>query len=123
GFLFLNRFITRFWCRGICPLGAMLGFLSRFAIVGMEKKHEACTDCNLCLVDCQGGDNPHGGVKHESSECHMCFNCEESCPEDVIRFKFFPKKEGLRPAPDLGRRQVLVGAAAGLAFIPVARAS
>ncbi|MCH2109092.1 MAG: 4Fe-4S binding protein, partial [Polyangiaceae bacterium] len=57
GVIALNRAIPRFWCRALCPLGAFLGFMSRFAIFGMEKDHSKCTDCNLCLVDCQGGDS------------------------------------------------------------------
>ena len=58
--LFANRFIPRFWCRVLCPLGAFLGVFSRFALFGMEKDHAKCTDCNLCLVHCQGADSPAG---------------------------------------------------------------
>src|SRR5690606_38825675 len=60
--LFMNRFIPRFWCRVLCPLGALLGVVSRFSLFGMEKDHAKCTDCNLCLVHCQGADSPQGGV-------------------------------------------------------------
>jgi hypothetical protein len=63
GLLFANRFIPRFWCRVLCPLGAFLGVFARFALFGMEKDHAKCTDCNLCLVNCQGADSPQGGVK------------------------------------------------------------
>ena len=84
--LFMNRFIPRFWCRVLCPLGAFLGVFARFSLFGMEKDHAKCTDCNLCLVNCQGADSPQGGVKHRQDECHVCFNCEAACPEDVIRF-------------------------------------
>ena len=58
--LFMNRFIPRFWCRVLCPLGAFLGVFARFALFGMEKDHAKCTDCNLCLVHCQGADSPAG---------------------------------------------------------------
>jgi polyferredoxin len=54
----MNRWIPRFWCRALCPLGAFLGVFARFALFGMEKDHSKCTDCNLCLVDCQGADSP-----------------------------------------------------------------
>ena len=53
-----NRFYTRFWCRAICPLGALLGFLAGFSIFGLKKNEEACDSCNKCLLHCQGGDNP-----------------------------------------------------------------
>lgn len=105
--LFMNRVIPRFWCRVLCPLGALLGVFSRFALVGMRKDHEKCTDCNLCLVHCQGADNPQGGVKHERAECHLCFNCEAACPEDVIHFEFLPALRSTRALPDVKRRTVV----------------
>jgi polyferredoxin len=116
--LFMNRMIPRFWCRALCPLGAFLGVFSRFALFGMEKDHAKCTDCNLCLVHCQGADSPQGGVKHRQDECHMCLNCEAACPEDVIKFRFLPNRAGTRSAPDLGRRTVVASAAAGAVAIP-----
>jgi polyferredoxin len=119
--LFMNRFIPRFWCRALCPLGAFLGIISRFALFGMEKDHAKCTDCNLCLVHCQGADSPEGGVKHRQDECHMCFNCEAACPEDVIKFRFLPNRRGTASTPDLGRRTALASAAAGAVAIPVFR--
>lgn len=119
--LFMNRFIPRFWCRVLCPLGAFLGTMSRFALFGMEKDHAKCTDCNLCLVHCQGADSPQGGVKHRQDECHMCLNCEAACPEDVIRFKLLPGRAGTIAAPDLARRTVVASAAAGAVAIPALR--
>ena len=119
--LFLNRFIPRFWCRVLCPLGAFLGVFARFALFGMEKDHAKCTDCNLCLVNCQGADSPQGGVKWRQDECHMCLNCENACPEDVIKFKFLPNRKSRIGVPDLQRRTLLATAAAGAAFIPAAR--
>jgi polyferredoxin len=116
--LFMNRFIPRFWCRALCPLGAFLGVMSRFALFGMEKDHSKCTDCNLCLVNCQGADSPQGGVKHRQDECHMCLNCESACPEDVIKFRFLPNRKGTIQKPDLQRRTVLASAAAGAVAIP-----
>ena len=122
--LLANRWIPRFWCRVLCPLGATLGVLARFSIVGMEKDHSKCTDCNLCLVDCQGADSPQGGVKHRQDECHMCLNCEVACPEDVIKFRWFPnlRSHGLAQ-DDLDRRKLLTTAVAGAAVLPLARTS
>ncbi len=121
--LVANRFIPRFWCRALCPLGAMLGVFSRFALFGMKKDHAKCTDCNLCLVDCQGADSPQGGVKWRQDECHMCLNCETACPEDVIKFGFLPGRQKTQLQPDLDRRKVLAMAGAGAAFLPTTRVS
>ena len=119
--IFMNRVIPRFWCRVLCPLGAFLGTFSRFALFGMEKDHAKCTDCNLCLVHCQGADSPQGGVKWRQDECHMCLNCESACPEDVIKFRFLPDRKSAVTVPDTGRRTAIASAAAGAALIPAAR--
>lgn len=119
----LNRVITRFWCRGICPLGALLGLLSRFSIFGMEKVDSRCDDCNQCLLHCQGACDPQGKVPWRQAECHLCFNCEAACPQDVIRFKFFPRTEAINPLPDLKRRRALESVAAGVVVLPLLRAS
>lgn len=116
--LFMNRVIPRFWCRVLCPLGALLGLFSRFALVGMRKDHEKCTDCNLCLVHCQGADEPQGGVKHQRAECHLCFNCEAACPEDVIHFEFLPGLRSVQSLPDLKRRTAV--ASTGFAALGIA---
>ena len=122
--LLANRWIPRFWCRALCPLGATLGLIARNALFGMEKDHSKCTDCNLCLVDCQGADSPQGGVKWKQDECHMCLNCETACPEDVIKFRFLPNRRSAALAQDgLDRRKVIVVAAVGAAALPLARTS
>ena len=97
--LLLNRVFTRFWCRGICPLGAMLGMFSRFAIFGLQKDEEACGGCNKCLLNCQGGDNPIVGSKWRQSECHLCLNCQASCPDGALHFNFFPTATGHQRKP------------------------
>jgi len=121
--LFLNRFVPRFWCRVLCPLGAFLGVFARFALFGMEKDHAKCTDCNLCLVSCQGADSPQGGVKWRQDECHMCMNCEAACPEDVIKFRFLPNRRSAITKPDTDRRTAIAAAAAGGAVILAPRVS
>ncbi len=121
GILLMNRFVPRFWCRALCPLGAFLGVISRYALFGMEKDHAKCTDCNLCLVHCQGADSPQGGVKHRQDECHMCFNCETACPEDVIKFRFLPNRSGTINKPVLQRRTALASVGAAAATVPALR--
>lgn len=120
--LVANRFITRFWCRGLCPLGALLGVLSRYSIFGMEKRDSHCTDCNLCALNCQGGDDPQPGLKWRQAECHLCFNCVAECPEAGIEFKFFPAVVDTKLNPDIARRTVLTSIGAGIAAVPLMRA-
>ena len=119
--LALNLRITRFWCRALCPLGALLGLLSRWSIFGLEKHAEGCEDCNRCLLHCQGGDDPIPGVPWRKSECHLCFNCVADCPKGGIQFKFFPGVTTTLESPNLTRRRVLTSVAAGAAALPLFR--
>jgi polyferredoxin len=114
--------VTRFWCRSICPLGALLGAVSRWSILGLHKDAASCDKCNRCLLHCQGGDDPIGGVPWRKSECHMCMNCVDSCPHSSLTFKFF-RNEREVASPDMGRRRALTGLAAGAAVVPLMRAN
>ncbi|UCF21349.1 MAG: 4Fe-4S binding protein, partial [Gemmatimonadota bacterium] len=121
--LLLNRVFTRFWCRGICPLGALLGLFSRFAIIGLQKNEVACNSCNKCLLACQGADNPDVGSRWRQAECHLCLNCQAACPEGALQFKFFAQQEDTKTNPaatpkvDVSRRKALASFAGGLAAV------
>jgi polyferredoxin len=126
GFLFvfvlaLNFRVTRFWCRALCPLGALLGILSRWSVLGLVKNPEHCNDCNRCLLRCQGGDDPIGGVPWRQPECHLCLNCVDECPEHGLQFKLFPAQKAA--GRNLQRRKVLTGLAAGAALVPLMRST
>ena len=59
GFLVANWWIPRFFCRAICPLGALLGIFSRFSLWRIDRDPVRCTDCDLCLKSCEGASDPH----------------------------------------------------------------
>ncbi len=113
--LFLNRIRPRFWCRTLCPLGALLGLFSRVSILRLEKDDEKCTDCKLCTKSCQGAASPIPGQDWENAECVACFNCFNACPEDALAFKLRWSRQ-LNKRPDMGRRAVLGGLAAGISL-------
>lgn len=115
----LNFRITRFWCRALCPLGALLGVISRWSVLGLVKHAEHCKDCDRCLLHCQGGDDPIGGVPWRQAECHLCLNCVADCPEGGLQFKFFAAQKTL--GADLRRRKVFTGLLAGAAIVPLLR--
>ena len=120
--LWASMRITRFWCRSICPLGALLGAVSRWSIFGLHKDASSCDKCNRCLLHCQGGDDPVGSVPWRKSECLMCMNCVDSCPHGALEFRFFRNEHDVA-SPDLGRRRTVTGLAAGVAAVPLIRAN
>lgn len=114
--VFLNRIRPRFWCRVLCPLGALLGLFSRIRILRLEKDESACTHCGECTAGCQGAASPEPGEAWQSAECLLCLNCFDTCPEDALRFRISPQKPRLNPTPDMGRRAVLGGILAGFSL-------
>ena len=90
GFLVANWWIPRFFCRAICPLGALLGIFSRFALWRIDRDPVRCTDCDLCLKSCEGASDPQADLR--KSECFVCLNCIEDCPHDALSFRFLPRK-------------------------------
>ncbi len=88
GLVGMNLVIPRFFCRVLCPLGAFLGTLSRFAIFRIDRDLTKCTDCNLCLRHCEGASDPQAALR--KSECFACMNCIDDCPEDALTFRLSP---------------------------------
>lgn len=86
--LSLNFLIPRFWCRVICPLGALLGIFSFSPLFKIEKKN-GCTGCLKCIKSCQGGDEPY--KEHYHRECIVCLNCLNECPENILSYSFLGK--------------------------------
>jgi polyferredoxin len=90
GLVGMNLVIPRFFCRVLCPLGAFLGVLSRFALWRIDRDLTKCTDCDLCLKHCEGAADPQAALR--KSECFVCFNCIDDCPEDALAFRFAPAR-------------------------------
>ncbi|HDQ45719.1 MAG TPA: 4Fe-4S binding protein [bacterium] len=110
GILFLAALQKRFWCRNLCPLGALLGLFSRFRLY-RRRVSDACTSCALCFKSCRMGAIGPDFKSTDQAECINCMDCEVVCPVDAIHFGFSKKAV---PSPiDLDRRRVLGSAVAG----------
>jgi ferredoxin len=122
--LALNTGVTRFWCRAICPLGALLGVCSRWSLVQLRKHEEQCDDCRRCLLHCQGGDDPVPGAAWRKAECHLCMNCVTDCPTGGITFTWSTRPSPARQTretPQVQRRALITSLAAGAALVPLMR--
>ena len=75
-------FIFRFFCRFLCPLGALYGLFNRISLVGVKLDRGACTDCGLCVGKCKMD------IKHVGdAECIQCGECMGVCPTKAISWK------------------------------------
>ena len=116
----MNIVIPRFFCRVLCPLGALLGVTARFALFRIDRDVHRCTDCNVCMSRCEGAADPQGQLR--LSECFACMNCLDDCPEDALRFTMLElDRKQVRVNPEIGRRQVLFSSVLGLLAFPFLR--
>ena len=75
-------FFFRFFCRFLCPLGALYGFFCRIAMLGVKLDKNKCTDCGLCITACKMD------IKHVGDhECIHCGECIKVCPAKAISWK------------------------------------
>ncbi|HBR20337.1 MAG: hypothetical protein A2Y13_02175 [Planctomycetes bacterium GWC2_45_44] len=113
-FTLLNFILPRFFCRFICPLGALFGLLNRFSIWRINRNSK-CTDCKMCNKRCQGYCQPSETIK--LSECLLCCNCLDDCKFDAIDFNT-ASSNTIQSEPDLSRRGVLAAGFTGLLAMP-----
>lgn len=116
----LNLVEKRFWCRYLCPLGALFGVLSRFSLL-KRSVSEGCTECGACASVCQGSASPERKGEWRDAECSYCANCDDICPRNAVSFGFAGRKH--TAALDLGRRRVFVALLAGAAAVPLLRST
>jgi polyferredoxin len=72
----------RFFCKFLCPLGAIYGIFNRVSFCRMRADSAKCVECGLCARQCAMGVNPR--KTPNSAECIRCGQCVEGCPQDAL---------------------------------------
>lgn len=123
GALALNARKERFWCRYLCPTGALLGLLSRVNLFKLRIDPEKCIECGLCTQHCQTQAQPFPNDKWKSGECVYCETCAAICPTAAIGFPAGAAAEKTTNVSnvDLSRRKVLLSTFLGLFAVPFFR--
>lgn len=89
----LSLFFPNFWCRFLCPYGAMIGLGTIFGVTKIKRNEDSCIDCRQCTKVC-----PQRIIVHEKKavltpDCTACMSCVEVCPvKDTLNMTVATKK-------------------------------
>jgi ferredoxin len=120
GIVSLNWIAPRFWCRYLCPLGALLGLLSKVSII-RRRVDERCNACGACARVCPTGTiQADDEYESDPGECTMCLECYAICPQDAVGFQS-QSSVARWNAYDPSRRQAALALGAAVAGISLFR--
>jgi polyferredoxin len=112
----------RTYCNTICPVGTVLGFLSKYSLLKVRLDHGKCNSCSLCELNCKAFCINSKEQEIDHSRCVTCFNCIESCNRNAISYSFaFGKSKNKEVKPDVvdeGKRKFLSTALLSTIAIP-----
>lgn len=80
-----SMIIERFFCRYLCPLGAIFTILSKLRIIHVKKESTGCGACRQCTKSCPMGIPMYRSEKITSGECVNCFKCTAACPKNNLK--------------------------------------
>jgi polyferredoxin len=89
----LSMLMKNFWCRYLCPYGALLGLASLCSPIKIRRDAEACIDCAKCAKACPANLPVDQLLQIRSAECSACMICVAACPaENALQFALPPRK-------------------------------
>lgn len=105
----------RTYCNTICPVGTVLGTISRYSIFGIRIHEDKCVSCGLCGKQCKSSCIDTKTRTVDNSRCVDCFDCIGSCKSKAIDFGYrYGKKvqtETAQDSVDTGKRAFMLGTA------------
>jgi len=93
GLILVSFVMPYFWCRYLCPYGALLGFTGLFSPNKIERNLDSCIDCSKCAKVCPARILVDQIKTVRSDECTSCYQCVDACPvESTLEVVNFPTK-------------------------------
>lgn len=83
----LSLVIPNFWCRFLCPYGAMLGLFGKLSPAWLGRDKDGCIQCGACQRACLNGLHPQAKESVTKEVCTLCLSCAEICPQKVLGLK------------------------------------
>lgn len=83
----------RTYCNTICPVGTVLGFLSRYSLFHIVIDESKCTACGLCSRKCKAACIDSKGHRIDYSRCVACMDCIDTCTHGAIQYRIFHKNK------------------------------
>lgn len=105
----------RTYCNTICPVGSVLGFLSKFALFRVTIDADKCKSCSLCTRQCKAACIDYKNHQIDYSRCVACMDCIDTCKHDAIRLQSRLKKPQTAAQPTDNNRRSFLTATAMLA--------
>ena len=89
----LSLLIRNFWCRYLCPYGALMGLASLLSPAKIRRDAAACIDCGKCARACPANLHVDRLVQIRSVECAACMECIAACPaQNALQFSLPPRR-------------------------------
>ncbi|MBF0528378.1 MAG: 4Fe-4S binding protein [Deltaproteobacteria bacterium] len=98
----------RFYCNTVCPVGALLGLLSKISFLQISIDSGVCKGCQLCEGVCKAGCIDSRKKTVDISRCVGCYNCFAICPRKGLRFENRWRKRATAAQPDRERRDFII---------------
>src|SRR5690554_5339399 len=76
----------RTYCNTFCPVGTILGYISKFSIFKLQIDKTSCTTCGRCARDCKASCIDFKNHTIDYTRCVTCFNCIESCKDGSMSY-------------------------------------
>jgi polyferredoxin len=114
----LSMLVENFWCRYLCPYGALMGLVSLLSPVKIRRDAEACIDCSKCARACPAGLPVDRLMQIRSAECSACMVCVAACPaQNALQFALPPRRTAAPARRWFGRALGPLAVAGILAYI------